>query len=61
LARAIAAGPKVVKAFNTTFAGTLIAGEVAGQKLDVFTTVYMPIKLTVDKNKWKEIKFTGCP
>jgi 8-hydroxy-5-deazaflavin:NADPH oxidoreductase len=24
----------VVKAFNTTFAGTLLAGEVAGQKLD---------------------------
>jgi 8-hydroxy-5-deazaflavin:NADPH oxidoreductase len=24
-----------VKAFNTTFAGTLVAGEVAGQKLDV--------------------------
>jgi predicted dinucleotide-binding enzyme len=27
---------KVVKAFNTTFAGTLLAGEVAGQPLDVF-------------------------
>lgn len=26
----------VVKAFNTTFAGTLVAGQVAGQKLDVF-------------------------
>ncbi|HNE06126.1 MAG TPA: hypothetical protein PLT08_16485, partial [Anaerolineales bacterium] len=26
----------VVKAFNTTYAGTLVAGEVAGQKLDVF-------------------------
>ncbi|WP_447925054.1 NADPH-dependent F420 reductase [Georgenia muralis] len=26
---------KVVKAFNTTFAGTLVAGEVAGQPLDV--------------------------
>ena len=25
----------VVKAFNTTFAGTLVAGEVAGQQLDV--------------------------
>ncbi len=36
LAKAVAAGAKVVKAFNTTFAGTLIAGEVAGQKLDVF-------------------------
>lgn len=27
---------KVVKAFNTTFAGTLAAGEIAGQPLDVF-------------------------
>jgi len=36
LAKAVAAGTHVVKAFNTTFAGTLIAGEVAGQKLDVF-------------------------
>jgi predicted dinucleotide-binding enzyme len=26
---------KVVKAFNTTFAGTLVAGEVSGHKLDV--------------------------
>jgi predicted dinucleotide-binding enzyme len=30
-----ASGAKVVKAFNTTFAGTLVAGEVAGQPLDV--------------------------
>lgn len=29
-------GAKLVKAFNTTFAGTLVAGEVAGQPLDVF-------------------------
>ena len=36
LAKAIASGAKVVKAFNTTYAGTLLAGEVAGQKLDVF-------------------------
>jgi 8-hydroxy-5-deazaflavin:NADPH oxidoreductase len=28
-------GASVVKAFNTTFAGTLVAGEVAGQALDV--------------------------
>jgi predicted dinucleotide-binding enzyme len=28
-------GAKVVKAFNTTFAGTLVAGEVSGQQLDV--------------------------
>ncbi|HEX6131138.1 MAG TPA: NADPH-dependent F420 reductase [Actinomycetota bacterium] len=26
---------RVVKAFNTTFAGTLVAGEVAGERLDV--------------------------
>jgi 8-hydroxy-5-deazaflavin:NADPH oxidoreductase len=32
----LAAGAKVVKAFNTTFAGTLVAGQVAGQPLDVF-------------------------
>jgi 8-hydroxy-5-deazaflavin:NADPH oxidoreductase len=29
-------GAKVVKAFNTTFAGTLVEGEVAGNPLDVF-------------------------
>jgi predicted dinucleotide-binding enzyme len=29
-------GTPVVKAFNTTFAPTLVAGEVAGQRLDVF-------------------------
>ena len=28
-------GTAVVKAFNTTFAGTLVAGEVSGQQLDV--------------------------
>jgi len=28
-------GAKVVKGFNTTFAGTLVGGEVAGEKLDV--------------------------
>jgi NADPH-dependent F420 reductase len=36
VARAIASGAKVVKAFNTTYAGTLLAGQVAGQPLDVF-------------------------
>ena len=36
VARAAAPGVKVVKAFNTTFAGTLVAGKVAGQPLDVF-------------------------
>ena len=30
------AGAKVVKAFNTTFAGTLVEGSVAGTPLDVF-------------------------
>lgn len=30
------AGAQVVKAFNTTFAGTLVHGQVAGQTLDVF-------------------------
>jgi predicted dinucleotide-binding enzyme len=32
---AVAPDARFVKAFNTTFAGTLSAGEVAGQKLDV--------------------------
>jgi 8-hydroxy-5-deazaflavin:NADPH oxidoreductase len=36
LAKAVSAGTKVVKAFNTTFAGTLLTGQVAGQPLDVF-------------------------
>jgi predicted dinucleotide-binding enzyme len=36
LAKAVPSGAKVVKAFNTTYAGTLVAGQVAGQKLDVF-------------------------
>ena len=33
---ALPAGAKVLKAFNTTFAGTLVAGNVASQPLDVF-------------------------
>jgi NADPH-dependent F420 reductase len=36
LAKTVVSGAKVVKAFNTTFAGTLLAGQVAGQPLDVF-------------------------
>jgi NADPH-dependent F420 reductase len=36
LAREVAPGVKVVKAFNTTFAGTLLGGQVSGQPLDVF-------------------------
>lgn len=36
VAKAAAEGVKVVKAFNTTFAGTLLAGQVNGQPLDVF-------------------------
>jgi 8-hydroxy-5-deazaflavin:NADPH oxidoreductase len=36
LAQLLPSGTPLVKAFNTTFAKTLVAGEVAGQKLDVF-------------------------
>jgi NADPH-dependent F420 reductase len=36
LAGVIASGARVVKAFNTTYAGTLVTGQVAGQPLDVF-------------------------
>lgn len=36
LARRAPPSASVVKAFNTTFAGTLISGEVAGHPLDVF-------------------------
>jgi 8-hydroxy-5-deazaflavin:NADPH oxidoreductase len=36
LARVAPAGAKVVKAFNTTFAGLLAQGNVSGQPLDVF-------------------------
>jgi predicted dinucleotide-binding enzyme len=36
IAAAAPEGANVVKAFNTTFAGTLAEGEVAGQPLDVF-------------------------
>jgi NADPH-dependent F420 reductase len=36
IAGAAPEGAKVVKAFNTTFAGTLVEGTVAGQPLDVF-------------------------
>src|SRR5262245_50076418 len=36
IARVAPAGAAVVKAFNTTFAGTLVAGQVAGQPRDVF-------------------------
>lgn len=36
IVKAAPSGAKVVKAFNTTFAGTLVAGQVAGQPLDVF-------------------------
>lgn len=36
VAKAAAPGAKVVKAFNTTYAGTLLAGKVNGQPLDVF-------------------------
>jgi 8-hydroxy-5-deazaflavin:NADPH oxidoreductase len=36
LAKVVVSGAKVVKAFNTTYAGTLLAGQVAGEPLDVF-------------------------
>ena len=36
VAETAAAGTRIVKAFNTTFAGTLVEGQVAGQPLDVF-------------------------
>ena len=36
IAQAAAPGTRVVKAFNTTFAGTLVAGQVGGVPLDVF-------------------------
>ncbi len=36
VAKAAAPGTKVVKAFNTTYAGTLLKGKVDGQPLDVF-------------------------
>lgn len=36
LSKKVPADTEVVKAFNTTFAGTLIDGEVRGQPLDVF-------------------------
>jgi 8-hydroxy-5-deazaflavin:NADPH oxidoreductase len=35
VAATMPAGTNVVKAFNTTFSGTLVEGEVAGQPLDV--------------------------
>jgi len=35
VAASAAAGTRVVKAFNTTFSGTLVEGQVAGQPLDV--------------------------
>jgi NADPH-dependent F420 reductase len=35
VAQLVPEGTRVVKAFNTTFAPTLVAGEVAGQQLDV--------------------------
>ncbi len=36
LAKVLAPGARVVKAFNTTYSGTLVAGKVASQPLDVF-------------------------
>jgi 8-hydroxy-5-deazaflavin:NADPH oxidoreductase len=36
LAKALPSGASVVKAFNTTFAGSLVEGQIQGQPLDVF-------------------------
>lgn len=36
IAKHLPPGAKLIKAFNTTFAGTLVAGTVDGKKLDVF-------------------------
>jgi 8-hydroxy-5-deazaflavin:NADPH oxidoreductase len=36
IAAAAPDGARVVKAFNTAFAGTVLAGDVAGQPLDIF-------------------------
>ena len=36
IGKLLPASVKLVKAFNTTFAGTLVSGQVAGQRLDVF-------------------------
>jgi 8-hydroxy-5-deazaflavin:NADPH oxidoreductase len=36
VAKLVPSGARVVKAFNTTFAGTLVAGQVGGIPLDVF-------------------------
>ncbi|HJQ13715.1 MAG TPA: NAD(P)-binding domain-containing protein [Anaerolineales bacterium] len=36
VAKAVGSKTKVVKAFNTTYASTLLSGQVAGQPLDVF-------------------------
>jgi NADPH-dependent F420 reductase len=35
IAKVAPSGARIVKAFNTTFAGTLLTGEVSGQPLDV--------------------------
>jgi 8-hydroxy-5-deazaflavin:NADPH oxidoreductase len=36
LAKVAPAGTKILKAFNTAFASTLVAGNAGGQKLDIF-------------------------
>jgi 8-hydroxy-5-deazaflavin:NADPH oxidoreductase len=36
LAESAPSGARIVKAFNTSFSGTLVEGQVAGQPLDVF-------------------------
>ena len=47
---AAAPGARVVKAFNTTFAGTLLEGQIAGQPLDVLiASDDMEAKATVSR------------
>jgi 8-hydroxy-5-deazaflavin:NADPH oxidoreductase len=40
VATTVPTGTRVVKAFNTTFSGTLVEGQVAGQPRDVFIAGY---------------------
>jgi predicted dinucleotide-binding enzyme len=54
LAQAVPADARVVKAFNTTFAGTLVEGEVAGQTLDVF----IPETTRDPRRRWRSSRAT---
>jgi len=50
------ANARVVKAFNTTFAGTLVAGQVAGHTLDVFIAGTTSRRRTL----WRRSRATGA-